>query len=226
MPIHCQYDINPSTIRCRSSANPSQSGGKSPQRGRRQFIGNPIQHKSISNWLAIDSQFIPNLMSVHDQSPNWFAIIYQSCIRTSSLCQPSANPWSVHQTIDNPWSICQLFRDTAPKHQSHANPSLMPVQFGNKIPIYCLSANPKKKCQSIDNQPRPIEQVSTNWPINLNFWFIPPTTDSPRAIHQYPSCNPWANTVQSASTLPLKVKTRLARIDTGNVNPNGRQSSI
>ena len=68
MPVHCQYDINPSTIRCRPSANPSQSGGKSPQPGRPQIIDNPVpvQNKSISNWLAIDSQFIPNLMSVHD----------------------------------------------------------------------------------------------------------------------------------------------------------------
>ena len=78
MPIQCQYHINPSPIRCRSSADPSQSCAKSPQPGRRQFIHNPvpIQDKSISNRFAIDSQFIPNLMSVHEQSPNWFAIIY------------------------------------------------------------------------------------------------------------------------------------------------------
>ena len=55
-----------------------QSGAKSlkcqsPKHGRRQFIGNPvpIQHKSISNWLAISSLFIPNPMPIHYQSLNW-----------------------------------------------------------------------------------------------------------------------------------------------------------
>ena len=71
--IHHLSDVDPSPVRCRSSANRSQSGAKSlkcqsPKHGRRQFIGNPvpIQHKSISN---------PSI---------GFAIIYQSCIRTPS----------------------------------------------------------------------------------------------------------------------------------------------
>ena len=141
MPIQCQSDVNPSPIRGRSSANPSQSGAYPHNSGVVNSLA--IQCQSSTNPFPIDWQstapFIPNRMSIHDQSIAIPSLSHANLvtIRWRKKCQ----------FIYIPVPICCQSMDC----QYNVNPRPMNV-MSIHLPIHCQS-NLSIHCKSINQMP-------------------------------------------------------------------------